>query len=93
MATTLLTRLIDPKKSTHNYINDGLLALRGAVTTGRIIDSVVRELKVEGRHLPVTGSGGGGDEVGHGGSYGGLFVIVWYITFSSLFSFLSRGRV
>ncbi len=26
MATTLLTKLTDPKKSTHNYINDGLLA-------------------------------------------------------------------
>ncbi len=26
MATTLLTELTDPKKSTHNYINDGLLA-------------------------------------------------------------------
>jgi hypothetical protein len=26
VATTLLTELTDPKKSTHNYINDGLLA-------------------------------------------------------------------
>ena len=26
VATTLLTKLIDPKKSTHNYINDGMLA-------------------------------------------------------------------
>ncbi len=26
VATTLLTKLTDPRKSTHNYINDGLLA-------------------------------------------------------------------
>jgi hypothetical protein len=26
VTTTLLTKLIDPKKSTHNYINDGMLA-------------------------------------------------------------------
>ncbi len=26
VATTLLTELVDPKKSTHNYINDGILA-------------------------------------------------------------------
>jgi hypothetical protein len=28
VATTLLTELTDPKKSTHNYINDGLLAFQ-----------------------------------------------------------------
>ncbi len=28
VATTLLTELTDPKKSTHNYINDGVLAYK-----------------------------------------------------------------
>jgi hypothetical protein len=28
VATTLLPELTDPKKSTHNYINDGLLAFQ-----------------------------------------------------------------
>ncbi len=28
IATTLLTELTDPKKSTHNYINDGVLAYK-----------------------------------------------------------------
>ena len=28
VATILLTELTDPKKSTHNYINDGVLAYK-----------------------------------------------------------------
>jgi hypothetical protein len=35
VATTLLTKLIDPRKSTHNYINDGLLAFNNLSAAGK----------------------------------------------------------
>ncbi len=42
MATTLLTELTDPKKSTHNYINDGMLVFNNLSNAEKEASLVMR---------------------------------------------------